>query len=109
MDDRRPDEELCERIWEVVCAIPAGHVATYGQVADLAGAPGAARHAGRCLSGLPEQSGVPWHRVINAQGRISISPSRGGHDELQRELLVEEGVEFSPSGRVDLGRYRWLS
>jgi methylated-DNA-protein-cysteine methyltransferase-like protein len=96
---------LYERIYAVVRRIPAGRVATYGQIAKLAGRCGA-RQVGYALAALSEGSGVPWQRIINSQGRISLRSS-GGHDVLQRELLEEEGVEFSLDGRVDLARFGW--
>ncbi len=90
----------------MVRRIPRGRVATYGQVATLAGQNGHARQVGYALSALPEGSDVPWHRVINTRGEIS---RRGtpGYDRLQRVLLEEEGVVFEPPGRVSLERYRW--
>lgn len=97
---------IYERIWSVVGRIPAGRVATYGQIAALVGWPGHARQVGYALHNLPEGSDVPWHRVINAQGRISPRASPGW-DGLQKMLLLEEGLVFSADGRVDLDRYRW--
>jgi methylated-DNA-protein-cysteine methyltransferase-like protein len=98
--------EASHRIQRVVSAIPEGRVATYGQVALLAGLPRRARLVGRALAALDDDSGVPWHRVINAQGRIS---SRGGspHEYFQRLLLEEEGVELDERGRIDLERFGW--
>ena len=92
-----------ERIWTVVAAIPAGRVATYGQVAELAGLPRGARTVGRAMARLPAGTRLPWHRVINAAGAVSI-PGAGG--DRQRALLEAEGVAFV-AGRVDLGRVRW--
>jgi methylated-DNA-protein-cysteine methyltransferase-like protein len=96
-------------IYAAVRHIPRGKVATYGQVALWAGLPGHARLAGYALYNLPEGqlTSVPWQRVVNAQGRISYSEARGGHDHLQRELLEKEGIEFSPAGRIDLARFGW--
>lgn len=94
-----------ELIWRTVKKIPRGRVATYGQIAELAGLEGHARQVGYALHDLPEKSDVPWHRVINAQGEISLR-SAGDHHELQRLLLEAEGVEFRGS-RVDLRRFRW--
>ena len=90
----------------VVRRVPRGRVVTYGQVARMAGRPGAARMVGWALHSLPEGSRVPWHRVINARGAIS---SRGVPlaEEIQRQLLLRESIGFSDSGRVDLERYRW--
>jgi len=92
--------------WRAICraveAIPRGRVATYGQVAALAGLPGRARLVGRVLGHLPPGSEVPWHRVINAGGKISLVDRAG---QRQRSRLEAEGVEFRPSGRVDLRRF----
>jgi methylated-DNA-protein-cysteine methyltransferase-like protein len=89
-------------IWAAVEAIPRGRVASYGQVAAAAGLPGRARMVGKALSHLPPGSGVPWQRVVNARGEISL-PGRSG--ELQRKLLRAEGVAFRPGGRIDMHRY----
>ncbi len=94
------------RIYRIVRHIPKGRVATYGIVARLAGRPGAARTVGWALSALPEENDVPWWRVINAVGRISLS----SHDHgavLQRALLLREGVRFAPGGAVNLSTYGW--
>ena len=83
-----------------------GRVATYGQVAELAGFPGRARQVGFALAALPEELDLPWHRVVNARGRVS--PRRqGGSHRLQQLLLEEEGVLFE-EGRIDLKRFRWI-
>lgn len=94
------------RFYRVVECIPEGRVATYGQVALLAGRPGRARLVGRALGSLEEESEVPWHRVLNARGEISRR-GLGDSEHLQRVLLESEGVTFSAHGRVDLKRYRW--
>ena len=94
------------RIWTAVTKIPAGRVATYGQIATLAGLDGHARQVGYALHNLPDRSDVPWHRVINAKGEISPR-SAGDSHELQRMLLEAEGVTFDAKGRVELERYRW--
>ena len=93
------------RIYAVVRRIPEGRVATYGQVAAEAGLPGHARQVGYAMYALDDDS-VPWHRVINAQGRISPR-SEPGWEGFQRHLLEEEGVEFNDRGAIDLKRYRW--
>jgi methylated-DNA-protein-cysteine methyltransferase-like protein len=95
-----------DRIYEVIRRIPRGRVATYGQISDLAGIPGQARRTGYALAALPPDSGMPWHRVINAQGRSSFPPG-SAHEKLQRRLLRQEGVEFDSSGRIDLSLFRW--
>lgn len=82
-----------ERIWQVVALIPRGKVATYGQIAALAGMPRHARLVGRTLSLLPDDTRLPWHRVINASGRISLRRGSTGH-ETQHQRLLAEGVEF---------------
>ena len=95
-----------ERVRAVVRRIPYGQVASYGQIAQIAGGC-TARMVGFCLASLPAGSDVPWQRVINSQGRIS--PRGGGPGALlQRELLLEEGVEFSPAGRISFRRFGWL-
>lgn len=95
-----------ELIWSVVQQIPKGKIATYGDIAALAGLEGHARQVGYALHNLPDGVTVPWHRVINARGEIS--PRTGGDShELQRLLLEAEGVEFGAGGRVELKKYRW--
>ena len=95
-----------ERIYAVVARIPEGRVATYGQVAALAGLGRAARQVGYALHSLPDGSDLPWHRVINSRGEVSPR-AMPGWDGYQRHLLQEEGVELDERGRVDLDRYRW--
>lgn len=95
-----------KRIYEVVERIPDGRVATYGQVAAIAGYPGHARQVGYALHALPEGSEVPWQRVINARGEVSAR-AFAGWEHFQRHLLEEEGIVFDSRGRVDLRRYRW--
>lgn len=94
------------RIYAVVRRIPRGRVATYGQVAELAGLAAHARQVGYALHALPAGTAVPWHRVINAAGAVSLRAAPG--DELtQRQLLGEEGVGFDLRGRVRLAAVRW--
>jgi methylated-DNA-protein-cysteine methyltransferase related protein len=96
-----------QRIYRVVSRIPRGRVATYGQIADLAGIPRGARQVGYALAALRDDSGrVPWHRVLNARGEITtrFEPE---FKELQRELLAGEGVAFDANGRVSLQRFQW--
>ena len=95
-----------ELIWREVRKIPRGRVATYGQIAELAGLDGHARQVGYALHNLPEKSDVPWHRVVNARGEISPR-SAGDSHELQRMLLEAEGVVLDLRGRIDLREYRW--
>lgn len=98
---------LYERIYQMVRQIPPGRVATYGQIANLLGLSGRARQIGYALYRVDPDSDIPWHRVINAQGKISPSPSRHGSDELQRHLLETEGILFDRHDRIDLSAYRW--
>lgn len=93
-------------IYRVVSSIPSGRVATYGQVATLAGLPRRARQVGYALHALPGGSPVPWHRVVNARGEISPRGAGPGHLE-QRARLEAEGVAFDPRGRIDLTRFQW--
>jgi methylated-DNA-protein-cysteine methyltransferase-like protein len=94
-------------IYAVVRRIPRGRVATYGQVAALAGFPRQPRLAGYALHALRDASAVPWHRVLNAQGRLSLMRSGGGAGLTQRLRLEQEGVQFTAAGRVDLKEYGW--
>ncbi|MEO1093416.1 MAG: MGMT family protein [Cyanobacteria bacterium J06638_28] len=94
-------------IYAVVRQIPYGQVATYGQVAELAGLIGKPRLVGYALYRITEADEVPWHRVINAKGEVSKSPHRNGSDYLQQSLLEDEGIEFNAVGKVDLSTYRW--
>lgn len=95
------------RIYAVVRRIPRGRVATYGQVARLAGLPGHARQVGYAMAALRDGTLVPWHRVINAAGRVSPRRAGPGAGIRQRQLLEGEGVAFGASGAVPLARYRW--
>jgi methylated-DNA-protein-cysteine methyltransferase related protein len=94
------------RVYACVAAVPRGRVITYGHVALLLGSPAAARAVGYALHNLPAGSEVPWWRVINARGEISLR-GRGAAADLQRAMLEREGVVFSAEGVVDLRRYRW--
>jgi len=95
-----------DRIYAVVRRIPSGRVATYGQVATLAGLGGHARQVGYALHALTTERAVPWHRVVNARGQISPRAEPGG-DRIQRQLLEREGVHFGTTDRLELGRYCW--
>jgi len=100
------------QVWEIVKQIPVGKVATYGQIAALIPPPPgmtendyrafSPRWVGGAMASCPE--GVPWQRVVNAQGKISL---RGGGESRQRELLEAEGVFFDERGRIDLKRFGW--
>lgn len=101
------EEGTHARIYAVVRRVPAGSVTTYGDVAVMAGFPGHARLVGYALHALPDHSAVPWHRVVNAGGGISLGRAHPGGELVQRQRLEAEGVEFRPSGKLDLRRYRW--
>lgn len=100
-------DKAVEAICAVIRRIPKGWVATYGQVAAMAGMPRRARLVGRVLQRLDPGTRIPWHRVVNAKGEVSYSLSRNGGDILQRRLLEKEGLEFDASNRLDLERCRW--
>jgi len=100
-----PTLEVNRRIWRTVEQIPPGKVATYGQIADLAGLGRGARRVGRALRDLPKQSSVPWYRVIRAGGQIAF-PADSDAFKRQRSQLEQEGVSLV-NGRIDLGLYGW--
>ena len=91
--------------YETIDRVPYGRVATYGQIATLAGYPGRARQVGYALAGMPEAWNLPWHRIINAQGKISPRTANKFH-VLQYELLEAEGVLLTDN-RIDLALFRW--
>ena len=93
-----------EKIYEVVKSIPKGKVATYGQVALLAGNPRWARVVGYALHVNPYPGIIPCHRVVNREGRVAPGFAFGGED-VQRQLLESEGIVFEPNGRIDLEKY----
>jgi methylated-DNA-protein-cysteine methyltransferase-like protein len=94
-----------EEVAAVIRSIPPGKVATYGQVAALAGNRFAARQVVRVLHAMSEREKLPWHRIVNAGGRISLPPGRGY--ELQKKLLEQEGVVFDETDRINLDVYLW--
>lgn len=94
-----------EKIWQVVALIPEGHVATYGQIAELAGLPRMARAVGRTLSQLPKDTQLPWHRVINAKGQISFPVDSSAYKR-QRDRLEDEGITLL-KGKISLKDYQW--
>lgn len=95
-----------ERIYGVVCKVPKGKVATYGQIALLAGNPRWARVVGYALHSNPDPSVIPCHRIVNRDGRLAPAFAFGG-ENAQRELLEAEGVTFTPEGNVDLKLHLW--
>lgn len=98
--------EFSKAVIKTVKKIPHGKVATYGQIARLAGKPGAARGVGWILNSSSEKHQLPWHRVLNSQGAISFS-SKSAEFQKQKRLLVKEGVEFITKKSLDLGIYQW--
>ncbi|MEB3172334.1 MAG: methylated-DNA--[protein]-cysteine S-methyltransferase [Cyanobacteriota bacterium] len=96
-----------QRVYAAVALVPWGQLATYGQIAELIGAYGCARQVGWALRRLPLPASIPWHRVVNAQGRISMSLGREGSDWMQIELLRAEGIPVDAQGRLPLRRYLW--
>ena len=96
-----------QRIYAIVRRIPRGRVATYGQVATLAGLPGHARQVGYALHALSSATAIPWQRVVNAAGAISIRSGSGSGALSQRLLLEKEGVTFDARGRIPLRHYAW--
>ena len=96
-----------QAIYAVIARIPRGRVATYGQVARLAGIPGRARLVGFAMAALPDGTRVPWHRVVNAQGRCSLRGDGGPGHIVQELKLRRERVRFDGHGRLALERYRW--
>jgi methylated-DNA-protein-cysteine methyltransferase-like protein len=103
-----PAESRWRRFYLLIERIPEGRVATYGQIAALAGLARHARQVGYALAALPEESTVPWQRVVNAKGEVSRrSADDLGRSGYQRHLLEEEGVVFDLTGRIDLERFGW--
>jgi methylated-DNA-protein-cysteine methyltransferase-like protein len=102
----KPPSDSYRRIYDVVSRIPRGRVATYGQVASLARLPRQARLVGYALNVLPPRSTLPWFRVVNAKGTISLRSDGLGHDQLQARLLAREGVRFI-EGTIPLDRFQW--
>jgi methylated-DNA-protein-cysteine methyltransferase-like protein len=96
---------LTEQIKELIRQIPRGMVATYGQIAAMAGNPLAARQVVRILHSSSKKDRLPWHRVINSKGRISLEPGFGYEE--QKSLLLKEGVRFDESDKINLERFLW--
>lgn len=101
----QPPSDLYRRIWDAVRRIPKGKVATYGGIAHKCGFPRHARLVGYALHSLPLGSNIPWHRVVNANGRISL-PKGNNHYQRQKSLLEHEGVVFLQE-RINLSVHGW--
>ena len=95
-------KDSSKRIIKAIRGIPAGQVMSYGEVARKAGLPNGARMVARILHSSSEKHGLPWHRVVNSQGKISLPDEAY---QLQKRLLLEEGVEFDQNDRIDMDRY----
>ena len=98
---------IYKKVYLTVSKIPYGKVATYGQIAELIYEYGRARQVGWALRRLKLPSIIPWHRVINAKGEITMSLSRSGTDWIQKELLVNEGIIFNSKMKINLKKYLW--
>lgn len=105
MASRSRSRQRIERIWATVCDIPEGSVASYGQVAEIAGLPRGARQVGHALRQLPAGSDVPWHRVIRSSGRIAFEEGSRAYNRQSKRLIMEGVVILS--GRIDMQKYRW--
>ena len=100
-----PADSFSDRVKDLLVRIPHGRVASYGQIALLAGNARGARQVVRVLHSSSAKDKLPWHRVINSRGTISLRPGAGY--ELQKELLEAEGVEFGANRHIDLKRFLW--
>ncbi|OTG76847.1 methyltransferase [Acinetobacter terrae] len=101
-------DELAHQILQVVALIPYGKVASYGQIAKMAGLPKHARLVGYVLKHLDADAKTPWHRVINSQGKISLSKVDDRGDNIQRLKLLEEGVMVI-GDKINLKQYQWIN
>ncbi|HMQ10681.1 MAG TPA: MGMT family protein [Oligoflexia bacterium] len=98
--------QFFKKVYLQVKKIPYGQVSTYGEIAKQIGFKHYARHVGYALNAVKKEDGVPWHRVVNAHGKISLR-KEGLANFLQKELLKQEGVVFDDSGKINLNLYRW--
>ena len=97
-------DKLFPRVWEIVRQIPRGQVSNYGHIAELVGQGCDARRVGYAMHATPKGSEVPWQRVVNREGKISLPGPSG---EIQRKRLEAEGVQFDARGRIDMKRFGW--
>ena len=105
MPSARPMQQLQETLWQLVAAIPPGRVASYGQLAALAGYPSHARYVGTTLKRLPKASTLPWFRVVRQSGELAFPPGSAPWRR-QKQLLAAEGVGLVGS-KVRMAQYRW--
>lgn len=94
-----------QRIWDTIRDIPRGSVASYGQIAEIAGIPRGARQVGYALRQLPDGHDVPWHRVLQVSGKIAFAKGSRAYQEQSKRLMIEDVAVIS--GRVDMHKYRW--
>ncbi|MFX0171940.1 MAG: MGMT family protein [Candidatus Hodarchaeota archaeon] len=99
------EKSFSQKVKEMIKQIPKGKVATYGQIATYAGNPRASRQVAWLLHSSSRKENLPWHRVINSRGRISL-PQNGGY-EMQKSLLEQEGIKFNKNDTIDLNQYLW--
>ncbi len=97
--------EFYQKVYEIVKKVPAGKVATYKQIAVLAGSPLAARQVGYAMAALPPGSGIPWQRIVNSRGEIPMKDPSGAEEQRQRLLL--EGITYNSQNRIDLEAFGW--
>jgi methylated-DNA-protein-cysteine methyltransferase-like protein len=105
MMKKRPDRDFTSEVIRLIKSIPKGKVATYGQIANLTGFYPSVRRVVWILHSSSKKEGLPWHRVVNRRGTISLKPGAGY--EKQKEMLKREGIVFNERGRIDLERYLW--
>ena len=98
-------DSVYQTVYEIVRQIPKGKVSTYGRIARMIEGC-TARMVGYAMAATPSNKEIPWHRVINSQGKISIR-ANGDTDHVQKQLLISEGIQFSKSDKVDLSLYLW--
>lgn len=98
-------EKRNRRIWATICEIPPGCVASYGQIAEIAGVPRGARQVGYALRHLPDDLDVPWYRVIRSSGRIAFPKGSRPYKEQSKRLMMEDVAILN--GRIDMRKYRW--
>ena len=105
MPEKSTSEQRIERIWATVSDIPEGSVASYGQIAEIAGIPRCARQVGYALRRLPKDSSVPWHRVIQSSGKIAFDQGSPAYNRQSKRLIMEDVVILE--GRIDMQQYCW--
>jgi methylated-DNA-protein-cysteine methyltransferase-like protein len=105
MNQETQPETFADRVKQVIKGIPPGKVATYGQIAMMAGNPGGIRGVVWILHSSSQKANLPWHRVINKKGKISLPPGQGCEEQKMR--LEAEGIQFDCENRIDLDRFLW--